>query len=127
MKYGFFDSKELASKDGAESPYGPMQVQEALLQLLNAIRTTYGKPLVVNSAYRSPEHNREVGGVANSYHVQGLAADIRPTTENKDDLPKLQDLCNRLNSTGGVGIYDTFVHVDARGYRARWDNRTRGK
>lgn len=126
MKYGFFDSKEFASRDGAESPYGPMQVQEPLIELLNAIRRDYGKPIVVTSGYRSPDHNREVGGVANSYHVQGLAADIRPVEANKDDLPLLRDICIRLNGTGGVGIYDTFVHVDVRGYRARWDNRTRG-
>ncbi len=125
MKYGYFDSKEFASRDGAESPYGPMQVQEPLLVLLNQIREAYGKPIAVNCGYRSPDHNRAVGGVANSYHVQGLAADIRPTAENADDLPELRDICNRLNGTGGVGIYDTFVHVDARGYRARWDNRTR--
>ena len=61
-----------------------------------------------------------VGGVENSYHVQGLAADIRP--ENLEDLPELQDLCLELNSDGGVGLYDSFVHVDARGFKARWDN-----
>lgn len=126
MKYGYFEDSELASKDGKPSPYGPMNVQKPLLELLNSLRAAYGKPLVVNSAYRSPEHNKAVGGVPNSYHTQGLAADIRPTEANKDDLRVLRDICNRLNAEGGVGLYDTFVHVDARGYRARWDNRTRG-
>lgn len=124
MKYGYFEAKELASKDGKPSPYGPMNVQEALLELINRIRAVYGKPLVVNSAYRSPEHNAAVGGVKNSYHVQGLAADLRPTAANKDDLGELQAICDRINPDGGVGFYDTFVHVDARGSRARWDNRT---
>lgn len=49
----------------------------------------------------------------NSFHVQGLAADIRP--ERQKDLADLQDLCLDLNERGGVGLYDTFVHVDARG------------
>nr|DAE41829.1 MAG TPA: peptidase [Caudoviricetes sp.] len=120
MKIGYFDTKELASKDGQRSPFGEQQVRSELLFLLNRIRTAWGRPIIVNSAYRSPEHNRAVGGVENSYHVQGLAADIRP--EHQEDLPELQDLCLDLNADGGVGLYDGFVHVDARGFKARWDN-----
>lgn len=121
MKDGFFDSKEFASRDGAPSPYGPMNVKQELVDFLNQLRLRFGKALVVTSGYRSPEHNKAVGGVANSYHTQGLAADIRP--ENQKDLPTLWELCRRLNVTGGVGIYDTFVHVDRRGYAARFDKR----
>lgn len=123
MKDGFFDSKEFASRDGAPSPYGPMNVKQELVDFLNQLRLRFGKPLVVTSGYRSPEHNKAVGGVANSYHTQGLAADIRP--EDQKDLPALWELCRRLNVTGGVGVYDTFVHVDRRGYAARFDKRTK--
>lgn len=123
MKDGFFDSKEFASRDGAPSPYGPMNVRQELVDFLNQLRLRFGKPLVVTSGYRSPEHNKAVGGVANSYHTQGLAADIRP--EDQKNLPALWELCRRLNVTGGVGIYDTFVHVDRRGYAARFDKRTK--
>lgn len=123
MKDGFFDSKEFASRDGAPSPYGPMNVKPELVDFLNQLRLRFGKALVVTSGYRSPEHNKAVGGVANSYHTQGLAADIRP--EDQKDLPTLWELCRRLNVTGGVGIYDTFVHVDRRGYAARFDKRTK--
>ena len=117
---GYFSSVEFASKDGKPSPHGPMNVKPGLLILLNKIRAAYGKPIVVNSGYRSPEHNAEVGGVENSFHVQGLAADIRPLDKNKDDLLDLYMICNKLNPVGGVGYYDTFIHVDARGYGARW-------
>lgn len=122
MKIGYFDTKEFESKDGAKSPFGETVVKPELVHLLNRIRERFGKPIIVNSAYRSPEHNADVGGVANSYHVQGLAADIRP--ESQDDLDDLQDLCLELVSNGGVGLYDTFVHIDARGRKARWDNRS---
>ena len=121
MKDGFFDSKEFASRDGAPSPFGPMNVKQELVDFLNQLRLRFGKALVVTSGYRSPEHNKAVGGVVNSYHTQGLAADIRP--EDQKDLPALWELCRRLNVTGGVGIYDTFVHVDRRGYAARFDKR----
>jgi uncharacterized protein YcbK (DUF882 family) len=37
----------------------------------------------------------------------------------------LQAIADRINVFGGVGFYDTFVHVDARGKRARWDYRSK--
>ena len=122
MKIGYFDTAEFESKDGAKSPFGETVVKPELVHLLNRIRELFGKPIIVNSAYRSPAHNAAVGGVANSYHVQGLAADIRP--EKLEDLDDLQDLCLELVLEGGVGLYDTFVHVDVRGRKARWDNRS---
>ena len=124
MKVGYFDTREFESADGKTSPWGESVVDPALIDKLNEIREAYGKPVVVNSGYRSPERNAAVGGVKNSMHVQGKAADIRPTAENASDLPELQRICDRLNPAGGVGFYNTFCHVDVRGTRARWDNRT---
>lgn len=124
MKIGFFDTKEFESKDGKPSPFDDTVVKRELIVKLNAIRSRYGKPIVINSGYRSPEHNAAVGGVQNSYHTLGLAADIRPLSKNAADLPELQKICDEMNKNGGVGFYDTFVHVDVRGERARWDNRT---
>lgn len=116
-----FSRKELSSRDGAKSPY-VSEVQPELLILLERVREAWAKPVIVNCAYRSPKHNAEVGGVPNSYHVKGLAADIRP--QDLADLPKFQALCAELNADGGVGLYDTFCHVDARGSTARWDARS---
>lgn len=122
MKIGYFDTKEFESKDGQPSPYGETVVHRELIVRLNAIRSRFGKPIIVNSGYRSPEHNKAVGGVKNSFHVQGLAADVRP--EDLKDLPELQKIADELNPHGGVGFYNTFVHVDVRGVKSRWDNRT---
>jgi uncharacterized protein YcbK (DUF882 family) len=119
---GNFNLREFSSKDGQPSPY-PQVVKQALLDLCNEIRVAFGKPILVNSGYRSPEHNAAVGGVKNSYHVQGLAADLRP--KDLKDLPRLRQIADRINVFGGVGFYDTFVHVDARGKRARWDYRSK--
>lgn len=116
----YFQAKEFESRDGSVSPY-PLVVQEQLYTLLDLIREEFGKPIIVNSGYRSPAHNMKVGGVPNSYHVLGMAADIRP--KNLDDLPRLQRLADSINFNGGVGFYDTFVHVDVRPMRARWDMR----
>ena len=120
MKIGYFDTKEFESKDGQPSPFDTV-VQKELIVRLNAIRSRFGKPIIINSGYRSPEHNKAVGGVSNSQHVLGTAADIRP--EDLKDLPELQKICDEMNPHGGVGYYNTFVHVDVRGEKARWDNR----
>ncbi len=123
MEDGFFKDSEFASKDGKPSPYGPMHVQQTLLDFLNALRLRFGHAIIVNSGYRSPEHNAAVGGVPGSYHTKGLAADIRP--RDPKDLDELYEMADRMNQTGGVGRYDTFVHVDRRGIYARWDYRHR--
>ena len=45
-------------------------------QLLDPIRRRYGAPIIVTSGYRCPALNTAVGGVANSHHIIGCAADI---------------------------------------------------
>lgn len=63
---------------------------EALIEnVLDPLREAYGKPIYVNSGYRCPELNKAVGGVSNSQHIKGQAADIdvHDTEENK----KLQE------------------------------------
>lgn len=56
------------------------EVEDNLRQLvdniLDPLRERCGKPITVNSGYRCPEVNKAVGGVANSQHVTGCAADI---------------------------------------------------
>lgn len=63
---------------------------EALIEnVLDPLREAYGKPIYVNSGYRSPELNRAVGGVANSFHLQGYACDI--DMGDKDDNQPIFD------------------------------------
>lgn len=44
--------------------------------VLQPLRDMYGQPIIINSGFRSPALNKRVGGVENSFHLQGLAADI---------------------------------------------------
>ena len=86
---------------------------------LQIMREMVGKPITLNDGYRCPIHNKEVGGVVNSQHVVGTATDIRIDGMS---IPELYELCCGIFD--GVGIYDTFVHCDSRGVKARWDLRT---
>lgn len=126
MKIGYFNFSELADKSGAVSPFGDQNVKTEVYVLLNAIRGDYGKPIRVSSGYRSPEHNEDVNGVDGSFHTKGLAADLHDLHDDPRGIRELWEIAERLNPAGGVGLYDWGVHVDCRGYRARWDGRRYG-
>ena len=54
-----------------------------LSEFLQIIRNELQLPIIVNSGYRSKEVNESVGGVSSSYHVKGLAADIKCSDMDK--------------------------------------------
>ena len=120
-----FKKSEFDSKDGAEMPREVLENIKTLSKYVQLIRNEIGVPLVINSGYRSPKHNSKEGGVKNSYHVQGKAADLNP----KVITPKqLYDVIIKLIKggviyNGGVGLYDSFVHYDIGGKDRRWDYR----
>ena len=67
--------KELACKDGTPYPE-KFKLDGRVFQLalvFEDIRSIWNKPIVIHSAYRSPEHNRKIGGARNSQHVEGRA------------------------------------------------------
>lgn len=55
---------------------GRVKVDEMLLYKLEALRILWGMPLRVTSGYRCEKHNKEVGGVDNSLHMEGKAVDV---------------------------------------------------
>lgn len=73
-----FTTSQTAERRGIDnSP--PPDVLEALkhtAQMMELVRSTLGKPILVSSGYRSPELNRAVGGSATSQHTKGQAVDF---------------------------------------------------
>lgn len=99
---------------------GRLQLDSHLIEGLEVLRVLAGVPVVVNAGYRCPRHNQEVGGVPNSEHTRGLAADIRLPGLSLQQMYKLATQVAQF-AEGGVGVYDgDFLHVDVRGHRARW-------
>ncbi len=89
---------------------------------LQELRNLLGRAVTIHSACRCVQHNREVGGVRNSQHVLGKAADISITGLSPPEIARAAERVGVFEQ-GGIGIYDTFVHVDVRDRRARWDER----
>ena len=108
MKY--FTMKEFQCKDGCEMPASARENIEALVQaVLDPAREQLGKPIYVNSGYRCPRHNAAVGGVPNSQHMRGEAADIR-LAEIADNA----EIVSAIKENGRwdqMIVYPTFVHV----------------
>lgn len=53
---------------------------ELVDKVLDPLREAWGRPIIVNSGYRSPKLNSAVGGVPTSHHVKGMAVDITAGT-----------------------------------------------
>lgn len=117
-----FTLDEFASKDGAITPPDVLENLRNLAKNLQVIRDEIGKPIKINSGYRSPEHNKSVGGVKNSMHTKGKAADIHISglTPNQIAAVIFMLIEQKKIKQGGVGIYPNFVHYDIRGTKARW-------
>ena len=85
------------------------KMDKTFLLRLDEARERAGIPFVINSAYRTPEHNAKIGGKPNSSHLRGLAVDISVTNSRQRFI-----ILNALLDVGftRIGIADTFIHVD---------------
>lgn len=98
-----FKLGEFACRDGSSI----VLVHPALVRAVQLLRDNLG-PLHISSAYRTPGHNASIGGVQNSYHLDGMAADIVSRLHPPHRVATLA----REIGLGGVGLYPSFVHID---------------
>lgn len=100
-----FNPREMACKGT-----GQLLVDEVAMDKLQELRDKLGVPIIVTSAYRSPEHNKKVGGAKGSYHMKGVAFDIR--MDNHD--PDVFEIAAREVGFRGFGYYPKqgFMHID---------------
>jgi len=111
-----FRLDEFESSDTKEA-----KVDEELVEKLELLRAELGnQPLIINSAYRTPEHNKAIGGAENSLHMTGKAVDIAKVDDY--DIDEMANIAEQIGFDG-IGKYNWGIHVDVRGYKARWDDR----
>lgn len=121
-----FALHEFHSGDGTKVPESVRGTVQLLMQNLEELRAHLGNNAIqIHSGYRSPSHNTAVGGVSNSRHKCGEAADIKiPPYTPLQIHSAIEYLIGQGRMTqGGLGLYDTFIHYDIRGYKSRWDKR----
>ena len=99
----------------------PVEPDEKMVRTVDEIRHRLGVPVSIvdagGSGIRCPAHNAEVGGVANSEHLYGRAADLHSAASPAKMKAVAEEV---LGNTGGIGLYDWGIHVDVGKY-SRWN------
>ena len=110
-----FSPAEIASRDS-----GALKLNTEAMDKLQSLRDALGKPLIVLSAYRSPEHNKAVGGAPASKHMLGEAFDISMANHDPADF----EAAARKAGFLGFGFYPRsgFIHIDL-GPAREWGER----
>ena len=119
-----FKVSEFACKCGC----GFDKIDQRVMNMAQALRDELGVPVQVNSGCRCEKHNADpkVGGVKNSKHTKGLAADLACSKGNK----ALYTAAKKLYAEGKlpdldycrIRGYKTWIHIDCGGKRNnRWD------
>ena len=117
-----FSLSEFDCKDGSELPTALLPNVLDLADNLQVLRDYLGVPVSLNSAYRSLEHNRKIGGATNSQHLLAKAADIVVESKSPEQVANIIKylISEGKMVQGGLKVYNTFTHYDIRGHKARW-------
>lgn len=102
----WFKRKEVCCRCGC----GKDDVSCELLNILDSIRNCIGKPVILNSVCRCPNHNKKEGGKSTSAHLAGLAVDIKCTSSRM--RYGLLKIVISMDEIKRIGIAKSFIHID---------------
>jgi len=106
-----FKVREFRSRCGSDE----ILIDDKLVKLLQKMRDKFGV-INISSAYRTPAYNKKVGGVSNSQHLYGLAADITFAKSSPAILEEAARYAQMIGFTG-IGLdskYQMYMHLDTR-------------
>ena len=118
----WFSEDEFSCNDAARTP--APYIDTNLVAVLTLVRERFGKPVIITSSYRTPEYNKAIGGKPSSHHLynnDGAAADIQ--IKGIEPIEIYEYLDKLYPNSLGLGLYNSFNHIDVRVVKARWDNR----
>jgi len=115
--------REFSCKDGSDK----ILIDDELVDILQKIRDHFGKPITINSGYRTARHNANNGGASSSQHLYGKATD----TSVAGVTPLAVAQFAESLGVGGIGHapagQGNFVHIDTRTVKSRWEYCNGGK
>ena len=98
----------------------PVDIDMNMVKIADEIRNRIGKPIQINSGIRCKTHNANVGGVSNSQHLLGNAADLGcPIGCTPAQMASIAE--EIMGDTGGIGTYSWGIHIDTRSTKSRWN------
>ena len=85
------------------------------------VREFVDSPVLIASSFRTPDGNKACGGAPDSFHLKGMAIDLRCSSKQdliNENLFRRGFLYHSLRSTGinGFGISERFLHIDTRSF-----------
>ena len=116
----YFKKSEFSCKCGKYCNGYPAEIDMNMVKIADQIREKIGKPITINSGLRCKTHNSNVGGVSNSQHLLGNAADLGcPSGCTPAQMASIAE--DIIGDTGGIGIYSWGIHIDTRSTKSRWN------
>ena len=118
----YFTREEFRCQCGGKYCNGfPVEPEEKLVRTVDEIRRRLGVPVSIvdagGSGVRCEVHNAAVGGVYNSEHLYGRAADLHSSVSPARMKAVAEEV---MGQSGGIGLYDWGIHVDTGKY-SRWN------
>lgn len=108
-----FKVREFACRDGSQVVF----IDTHLVAILDILRNKIGKPVIITSGYRTPEWNTKCGGAKYSYHMRGMAADIRVNEMTPKQVASI--LNGIIPNECGIIVYSGWIHIDTRSNKYR--------
>lgn len=96
--------------DSADAPGSGLLMDRDFMERLDKMRDSMGMPVTVVSGFRTPEHNKAVGGEPNSAHLRGLAVDLAAIGSSSRSAIVIAAVKSGFMR---IGIGSSFVHIDA--------------
>jgi uncharacterized protein YcbK (DUF882 family) len=117
-----FDAAEFSCRCRRADCDAPREVHPDLPRALEVLRERCGgRPVGITSGIRCAFWNAKVGGSQGSLHLRGAAADVHVAGMSPVEVRRVAE---RIPNIGGIGLYDTWLHIDVRrGGRTTWDGR----
>ena len=116
----YFKKSEFSCKCGKYCDGYPAEIDMNMVKIADKIRSKIGKPITINSGLRCKTHNANVGGVSNSQHLYGNAADLGcPSGCTPAQMASIAE--EIIGDTGGIGTYSWGIHIDTRSTKSRWN------
>lgn len=98
---------------------------EQTIVVLEKFRVHLGVPMRINSAFRNQPYNKCVGGRSGSLHKNFNAIDFTTSAMDPRELAlNLRKFRDDDEFVGGIGVYNTFVHIDTRGENKNFKGKT---
>lgn len=111
-----WESNNFSTRELSCSCCGVNHVEPKALRQLQELRTRIGRPLVLTSAYRCPQHPNERDKTTVGRHAQGIAFDIKCSPR---EIAQLVSIAYDLGFRG-FGYAKSFLHIDLREFDGGW-------